>query len=203
VTLPASACRLTHRSSVFKTSHRWTILALTLRLQHSQTAAPVTYRALADALGLPLGSRPGLTDAVAAVRTDRADRGLSLPGAGPDTRQAGSVFINPVVDQQQAAAIQARGGPIHTDQQGRHRASAGWLLQQAGYARGSRIAAGVYCSAKRTLTVVARGPVTSTQYIAALRQLIADTSTTTGIELTIEPDIAPPPEPAAGRGSGR
>jgi UDP-N-acetylmuramate dehydrogenase len=54
VQIPASACGLTHRSSHFKTMGTWTILSVTLRLRRSTSAAPVTYRRLAEALGTSL-----------------------------------------------------------------------------------------------------------------------------------------------------
>jgi UDP-N-acetylmuramate dehydrogenase len=70
--IPATTCRLAHRTSLFKSTSRWTILAITLRLRHSTTAAPVTYQHLAQALDLPIGSTPDLADAITAVRADRA-----------------------------------------------------------------------------------------------------------------------------------
>jgi UDP-N-acetylmuramate dehydrogenase len=158
--IPATTCRLAHRTSLFKTTSRWTILAITLRLRHSTTAAPVTYQHLAQALDLPIGSTPDLADAITTVRADRARRGLSLPSSGPDTRQAGSVFVNPPVSTRQATAIRAAGGPVSSDEHGQYRASAGWLLQHCGYEPGAQIATGVHCSSNRSLTVVARGPAT-------------------------------------------
>ncbi|MCQ9182425.1 hypothetical protein KMT30_25940 [Streptomyces sp. IBSBF 2953] len=62
--------------------------------------------------------------------TDRKQRGLALPDVGPDARQAGSVFLNPVITPVQAAAVRCAGGPVHRDQSGALRASAGWLLER-------------------------------------------------------------------------
>jgi UDP-N-acetylmuramate dehydrogenase len=102
-------------------------------------------------MGAPLGARPPLTQAAQAVITDREQRGLALPGSGPDARQAGSVFLNPVITPVQEAAVRRASGPVHRDQSGGQRTSAGWLLEQCGYRPGSRIGPGVYCSATRTL----------------------------------------------------
>ena len=93
---------------------------------------------------MPLGTRPSLPDAITAVRADRTARGLSLPRTGPDTRQAGSVFTNPLVTARQAALIKASGGPVHTSPQGQHRASAGWLLQHTGYGPARKISDGIH-----------------------------------------------------------
>ena len=186
-TIPATECQLTHRNSKLKDQHRWTILAVTLRLRHASHAAPISYQPLADTLGVPTGSRPALDEAVTAVRTDRARRGLSLPAAGPDARQAGSAFINPVVSLQQAASIKDSGGPVHTDPQGNLRASAGWLLQYIGCRPAGKITDGVCSSTTRTLTITAHGHVTSSTYLAALKHLATSVAAATGITLTIEP----------------
>jgi UDP-N-acetylmuramate dehydrogenase len=189
--LTAAACRLAHRTSMFKANPRWTILTVTLKPTAARAAAPVTYQPLADAMNTPPGSRPPLADAVAAVRADRSRRGLTLPRTGMDARQAGSVFVNPLVNPRQAARIQASNGPVFTDQQGRRRASAGWLLQQAGYSPGSKVGPGLYCSSSRTLTVVARDQATSTRFVSALTALASHARDTTGIELHTEPVIIP------------
>ncbi|MFG2440798.1 UDP-N-acetylmuramate dehydrogenase [Streptomyces sp. NPDC048508] len=134
VELHPSGCDFGYRTSMFRTRPgRWTILDIVLRLTRSPYAAPITYRHLADALGIRLGVRPPLAEAAQGVLDDRRNRGLSLPQAGPDSRQAGSVFLNPPVTPAQAATIRAVGGPVYGDQNGRLRASAGWLLEQAGY----------------------------------------------------------------------
>jgi hypothetical protein len=52
---------------------------------------------------------------------------------------------------------------------------------------------GVYCSAKRTLTIVARDPATSASYTRALSTLTTQVHETTGIQLTIEPRIVQGP----------
>ncbi len=188
VQLPPATCAFGYRTSIFKTHPgRWTILAITLRLHRSTRAAPVTYQHLADTLGVPLSARPPLTEAARAVLTDRRARGLTMPDSGPDTRQAGSVFLNPPVTRAQADAIRAAGGPVHRDQDGMLRASAGWLLQQTGHHPGSRLAPGVYCSTRRTLTLVARDGATATHFTTALRTLAARVFEATAIRLHPEP----------------
>ncbi|MEV6982844.1 UDP-N-acetylmuramate dehydrogenase [Sphaerisporangium sp. NPDC051017] len=185
--LPA-ACAFGYRTSVFKTQPwRWTILTVTLRLRLSAIAAPVAYRHLAEELGVPLGTRPSLAEAAEGVLANRRARGLLLPKTGPDSRQAGSVFLNPPVSAHQAAAIHAAGGPVMRDLHGVQRASAGWLLEQAGYRPGCRLAAGVYCSTHRTLTLTARERATASGFAAALRTLATEVHTATGIRLRPEP----------------
>ncbi|MFF4933298.1 UDP-N-acetylmuramate dehydrogenase [Streptomyces griseofuscus] len=188
VELRRADCGFGYRASAFKSQPgRWTILDLTLCLTRSASATPVTYRHLADALTVCLGARPPLAEAAQAVITDRERRGLTLPGSGPDARQAGSVFLNPVITHAQEAAVRCAGGPVHRDQSGLQRASAGWLLEQCGRRPGSRIGPGVYCSTTRTLTLTTRDGATATAFASALRQLAADVFAAYGIRLHPEP----------------
>lgn len=186
--LHPSECDFGYRTSIFKTHPgRWTILAVTLLLSQSALAAPISYRHLADALHTNPGARPPLDEAAHAVLADRADRGLTLPDTGPDARQAGSVFLNPIVTPPQAAAVRAAGCPIHRDQTGQHRASAGWLLEQAGHHPRSRVAPGIYCSTRRALTLIARDGATAANFTTALRTLTTAVQHAYSIQLRPEP----------------
>ncbi|WDV56656.1 UDP-N-acetylmuramate dehydrogenase [Streptomyces coeruleorubidus] len=191
VRLEATACQFRYRSSVFRAQpSRWVILAVTLHLSRSQRAAPVTYKHLAQALDVPLGSRPPLAEAAAGVIADRQVRGLTLPDSGPDMRQAGSVFLNPPVTESQANEVRAAGGRTYRDRDGVLRASAGWLLEQCGYGPGRHVAPGVYCSTRRTLTVTARDGATATSFREGLRSMARTVCEASGIELRPEP-VAP------------
>ena len=117
-----------------------------------------------------------------------SSRSATSPSRSPPSPD---VFINPVVTRHQAAPISAMGGPVHTDQLDQLHASAGWLLQHAGYGPGRKITDGVYCSGKRALTVVARELASSAAYTRALDRLSADVHHMTGIRLTVEPYIMP------------
>ncbi|WP_075737834.1 UDP-N-acetylmuramate dehydrogenase [Streptomyces acidiscabies] len=188
VELRPADCRFRYRTSIFKDQPgRWTILTITLVLTRATSAAPVSYPHLADLLGVPLGAQPPLAEAAHGVLTDRDNRGLSLPASGPDSRQAGSVFLNPPITVEQARAVQAAGGPVDRSQDGGLRAGAGWLLENTGYHPGTQITPGVYCSSGRTLTLTARHGATSTSFDAALRTLAARVFSATTIHLTPEP----------------
>ncbi|MFJ4185485.1 UDP-N-acetylmuramate dehydrogenase [Kitasatospora sp. NPDC089509] len=186
-TFPAPACRLRYRSSRFKEAPgRWTILTITLRLTRSQ-AAPISYRPLAKELDVPVGARPSVQEVTEAVLANRRRRGLLLDPDGPDARQAGSVFLNPLVTAAQAARWSAEACPVHRDSDGELRASAGWLLELVGCRPGEAIADGVRCSEHRTLSVVAYGEATAVGFGQALTDLAARVRTTTGITLQPEP----------------
>ncbi|MGW2838551.1 UDP-N-acetylmuramate dehydrogenase [Streptomyces sp. NPDC001493] len=195
VELSPEDCGFSYRTSIFKACPgRWTILAITLRLTRSVWAAPVLYQHLATALDVAPGARPPLAEAAHAVIADRSNRGLTLPTFGPDARQAGSVFLNPVVDRAQATAVRAAGGPVRRDQAGQLWASAGWLVEQAGHKPGSRVGLGVYCSTVRSLTLTVRHGATSQAFSEALRMLADEIHGTYGIQLRPEPV-----EPMSGR----
>ncbi|WP_416968244.1 UDP-N-acetylmuramate dehydrogenase [Streptomyces sp. 4F14] len=181
-------CDFGYRTSIFKNQPgRWTILTITLVLTRATYAAPVSYPHLADLLGVPLGVRPPLNEAAHGVLTDRDNRGLSLSTCGPDSRQAGSVFLNPLITGEQAQAVRAAGGPVNRSHSGKLRASAGWLLENIGYRPGTQIAPGVHCSSRRTLTLTAHHGATSTSFDAALRTLADRVFSATSIQITPEP----------------
>ncbi|MGW2541703.1 UDP-N-acetylmuramate dehydrogenase [Kitasatospora sp. NPDC001574] len=186
-TLPAQACRLRHRDSRFKHDPgRWTILTVTFRLTRSP-AAPISYQPLADELGVQPGARPPVSEVTAAVLANRHRRGLLLDPHGPDARQAGSVFLNPLVTAAQAARWSAAGCPVHTDSDGQLRASAGWLLEHVGYRPGQKITDGVRCSERRTLTLTAHSSATAIGFVQALTDLVRQVERATSITLHPEP----------------
>ncbi|OLO25924.1 UDP-N-acetylenolpyruvoylglucosamine reductase [Streptomyces sp. MNU77] len=186
--LHAGDCDFGYRTSAFKTQPgRFTILEVGLRLARRTCASPIRYQHLADALAVRLGARPSLAEAAQAVLTDRRNRGLTLPTCGPDARQAGSVFLNPPITHAQATAIDASGGPVCSSTDGTLRASAGWLLEQAGFRPGIRVCPGVYCSRSRALTLTVRDNATAARFTTALEALIHAVLTTHRIRLQPEP----------------
>ncbi|MFD8882171.1 UDP-N-acetylmuramate dehydrogenase [Streptomyces erythrochromogenes] len=181
-------CDFGYRTSAFKTQPgRFTILEVGLHLTRRTCASPIRYQHLADVLAVRLGARPPLAEAAQAVLTDRRNRGLTLPTCGPDVRQAGSVFLNPPITHAQATAIRAAGGPAHSSTDGTLRASAGWLLEQAGFRPGIRVGPGVYCSRGRALTLTVRDNATAASFTAALEVLIHAVLITHRIRLRPEP----------------
>ncbi|MFJ9618394.1 hypothetical protein [Streptomyces noursei] len=136
---------------------------------------------------MQLGIRPPLAEAAAAVVADRKARGLSLPSAGPDARQVGSVFLNPPVNAAQAERLRAAGSPVFSDGYGRLRGSAGWLLERCGYGPGQRLSPGVRCSTARTLTVTAGEQATAAAFWLTLTTMSQRVAESTGIALHPEP----------------
>lgn len=170
--LPPARCRFGYRTSVFKYSERWVVLAVEFRLRSRPESAPVRYAELARTLGVPLGARAPLAVVRAAVLGLRAGKGMVLDPADPDTYSVGSFFTNPVLDAATAAALPRRDGtgpPAWPEPGGLVKVSAAWLIEQAGFAKGYG-RRGVAISTKHTLALTNRGHGTT----AALLDLAAE-----------------------------
>jgi UDP-N-acetylmuramate dehydrogenase len=181
-------CGLGHRTSVFKHSHRWTILTVTLVLTPSKLGPPLTYRAVAGAAGVPLGERVIMAETVAAVRDVRAKKGMILDPRDHDGRTAGSVFLSPVITPGTATRLRAEGAPVNDFPDGATRVSASWLIKTAGFSLGQQLAPGVRISCKH-FTLVADDGATATSFAAAATEIAERVEQATGITLTAEPDL--------------
>ncbi|MCB5177921.1 hypothetical protein LG632_00725 [Streptomyces sp. SMC 277] len=134
-----------------------------------------------------MDSRPPLAEAAAAVLHDRAERGLLLPEAGHDHRQAGSCFLNPTVTDHQARTLRSQGAPLYRTRAQAWRASAAWLLEACGYRPATEVTRGVRCSTRRTLALTAQAEATASGFRAALETMAASVYEASGIALHPEP----------------
>ncbi|MFE9422250.1 UDP-N-acetylmuramate dehydrogenase [Kitasatospora sp. NPDC006697] len=188
VTLSAADCQLGHRTSIFKHSTRWTLLAVTFRLRSSKLSSPIAYGVVAKALDVPKGTCVPLAEVASAVLAVRRGKGMVLDPSDIDNRNVGSVFLSPVVDDTQAARLRAEQAPVNDFTDGSTRVSASWLIGAAGFTLGQPIVPGIRMSTKH-FTLVADGHATAAAFVEATR-IIADTvRQTTGVQLTPEPDL--------------
>ncbi len=171
-----------YRWSRFKAERdRWVVLAVTFRLTRDPLAQPVRAGDLARAVG---DGRAPLADVRDAVLALRRSKGMVLDPADPDTRSAGSFFTNPVVDAATAAAIP--GVPSYPDPDGRVKLSAGWLIEQAGFAKGA-FDGPVGLSTKHALAIVHRGGGSTADLLRVARAVRDGVQARFGIELVPEP----------------
>lgn len=103
-------------------------------------------------------------------------------------RSAGSVFLSPQLDPSRAAALRARGTPLHDFSDGTTRVSSSWLIKDAGFTLGQYLAPGIRISSKQ-YTLVAEGPATSAAFAQAAELIATRVDRETGVLLRPELDL--------------
>jgi UDP-N-acetylmuramate dehydrogenase len=220
-TLTKADLGLGYRMSVLKGGLAGIVLSVDLDLADNAVpdgfgaplSAPVAYAQLADALGVPIGTRVSVAEARRAVLALRASKGMVLDPADPDSVSAGSFFTNPIVSETFARSLPASaprwpvtppepaaviglqpGGPHPLDipplASGPYdvKLSAAWLIENAGIRRGYALpGSGAAISSKHTLAIVNRGGATA-QDVAQLASFIqARVQSEFGVLLRPEP----------------
>jgi UDP-N-acetylmuramate dehydrogenase len=183
--MPASEIGFTYRSSVFKGSARYLLLAVTYALTPGGTGAPVRYDELARVLDVPVGATAPVGEVRDAVLSLRRRKGMVLDPTDHDTWSAGSFFTNPVLSGADAGTLPA-DAPLWPADGGRVKVSAAWLIEQAGFARGYG-AGPVQLSAKHTLALTNRGGARTADLLALAREIRDGVRDRFGVELVPEP----------------
>lgn len=195
VRLEAEACGFGYRESHFKGPwrDRYVITGIELLLQ---AGAPPTlaYPELAAAAGA-LSADPwaALAHVRRTVLAVRAKKAMVLDPGDPNTRSAGSFFLNPVVPRAEAeriaAGAEARiGRPMPRFETGgdRVKLSAAWLMEAAGLARGHRRGrAGI--SERHVLALVNTGGASAAELLALAREARQRVAEAFGVTLVPEP----------------
>ena len=180
-TISAADCGFGYRTSRFKYRDRWTVLAVAFRLRESAVSGPLRYGEVSRALG----ERASLADVRATVLGLRRGKGMVIDPGDPDSVSAGSFFTNPILPEDQFAALPG-SPPAFPEADGRVKTSAAWLIERAGFSRGYGDGrAGI--STKHTLALVNRGGATTAELIALARTIAAGVHEAFGIQLTPEP----------------
>jgi UDP-N-acetylmuramate dehydrogenase len=186
-TFANAECGFAYRTSRFKASDRYVILSVTYQLRQGTLGTPVQYAELARVLDVEIGERAKLGDVRAAVLELRRSKGMVLDAADHDTWSAGSFFTNPVLGEEQAAAL-PDAAPRWPVAGGRVKTSAAWLIEHAGFGRGYAGPGGrVSLSHKHTLALTNRGNATTTDLIALAREIRSGVARRFGVELLTEP----------------
>jgi UDP-N-acetylmuramate dehydrogenase len=200
-TLSREECRFAYRHSIFKEPEgaRWIVTAVTFALRAS-APGPVRYGELAKALA-ELGASPSARQVRETVIALRRAKSMVWDPDDPNRRSAGSFFTNPIVTRAQAdrliddavatGLVQRREEvPVFAapdDASGpRVKLSAGWLIERAGFARGTRRGA-VGLSTKHALCLVHHGGGRTADLLAFAREIVAGVRARFGVELTPEP----------------
>lgn len=210
--LPAADCGFRYRTSAFKGRDDRIVLAVRFALGRTGAetgdgasagglraggagpaalGAPVRYAELARTLGVEVGGRAPLREVREAVLALRRGKGMVVDPADPDSVSAGSFFTNPILDADAYARLAAaapgdRPPPAYPEPDGRVKTSAAWLIEHAGFARGTSRGA-VAISSKHTLALTNRGGASTAELVALAREIAAGVERAFGVALVPEP----------------
>jgi UDP-N-acetylmuramate dehydrogenase len=192
------ALGLAYRTSVLKNTDRAVVLEVEFRLDPGGRSEPIRYAELAGRLDVQQGERAEAAVVRRTVLELRRGKGMVLDDDDEDTWSAGSFFTNPVVRDEQLAAVRTRvadrlgPGPAEsmpafaTD--GGTKLSAGWLIERAGFSKGYPSSSSpARLSTKHTLALTNRGAATADDVIALARDVRDGVREAFGVELHPEP----------------
>ncbi len=182
-------CGFAYRDSIFKGTDRYAILSVQLCLRRSALSQPVRYAELAARLGVQAGESAPLKDVREAVLELRRGKGMVLDPGDPDTRSAGSFFLNPVLPAEAAHSL-PDAAPRWPAGDGNVKLSAAWLIEQAGFTRGwSGNHLNVSLSNKHTLAITNRGGAKASDIIGLASEIAGGVLDRFGVRLTPEPRL--------------
>jgi UDP-N-acetylmuramate dehydrogenase len=196
--LTPEECGFAYRDSRLKREPgRFVVLTVSFGLEPGELSRPVGYAELARILGVELGERAPLADVRAAVLELRRGKGMVWDLADPTSRSAGSFFTNPVVSAQRAV----EGCPSWPAGDGVVKLSAAWLVQHAGFGRGTRHGR-VGTSPRHSLALTTEPGATAEELLAFSEKIIAAVQERFGVTLEREPTAITPsahrPTPRSG-----
>jgi UDP-N-acetylmuramate dehydrogenase len=110
-----------------------------------------------------------------------------LDPADPDSRSAGSFFTNPIVPAGRAVA----GCPSWPAGEGRVKLSAAWLVQHAGFGRGTREGR-VGTSSRHSLALTTEPGATADELLAYADRIVRTVGERFGVTLEREPTAIRP-----------
>jgi UDP-N-acetylmuramate dehydrogenase len=187
-TLTPEECGFAYRDSRLKREPaRFVVLDVTFALHPSELSRPVGYAELAGRLGIEVGGTAPLADVRTAVLELRRGKGMVLDADDPDSRSAGSFFTNPIVSADQAVD----GCPSWPAGDGDVKLSAAWLVQSAGFGKGTRDGR-VGTSSRHSLALTTEPGATTAELLAFADRIVAAVSEQFGVTLVPEPTAVRP-----------
>jgi UDP-N-acetylmuramate dehydrogenase len=187
-TLTPAECAFAYRDSRLKREPtRFVVLDVTFALAAGPRSRPVRYAELARTLGVEIGGTAPLADVRSAVLGLRRGKGMVWDPADPDSRSAGSFFTNPVVP----AARVVDGCPSWPAGDGLVKLSAAWLVQSAGFGRGTRQGR-VGTSSRHSLALTTEPGATAAELMAFANRVIEAVHDQFGVTLVPEPTAVRP-----------
>jgi UDP-N-acetylmuramate dehydrogenase len=187
-TLRPEECGFAYRDSRLKREPgRFVVLEVAFALDAGSRSRPVGYAELARRLDVEIGETAPLGDVRDAVLELRRGKGMVLDPADPDSRSAGSFFTNPVVPAERAVD----GCPSWPTPDGQVKLSAAWLVQSAGFGRGTR-QGNVGTSSRHSLALTTEDGATAAELMAFAGRVIEAVQERFGVTLVPEPTAVRP-----------
>lgn len=193
MTLRPEDCDFGYRSSAFKSRlrHRYLVLAVHFELRAFGEPC-LRYQELGRHLASRGIEAPSLRDVREAVLSLRRAKSMVKDPDDPNRRSAGSFFVNPVVPEAQADAIAERVAdsaamPRFAAPSG-VKLSAAWLIERAGFPRGS-FEGNVGLSTRHALALVNRGGARAADLVAFASRIREAVRSSFGVVLRPEPEL--------------
>ena len=142
---------------------------------------------MARKLGVEIGGTAPLEEVRAAVLELRRGKGMVWDEADPDSRSAGSFFTNPIVPADRVV----EGCPSWPAGDGAIKLSAAWLVQHAGFGRGTRDGR-VGTSSRHSLALTTEDGATATELLSYADRIVATVQERFGVTLEREPTAVRP-----------
>jgi UDP-N-acetylmuramate dehydrogenase len=183
--LGKAACRFRYRESLFNTDEPGRYVVTKARFKLRVGGEPtLKYAELKQRVG---ESAVSLAEVARIVREIRRGKGMLIVEGDPDCRSAGSFFKNPVVAEEVLERI-AGDVPHWPAGEGLVKIPAAWLLEHAGFVKGSGTGT-VGISSRHTLALVNRGGATFADVEKLEWEIVAKVWERFGVGLVREPVV--------------
>lgn len=139
-----SECQFSYRDSRFKSHEPGRFIVTEVCFRLSPGGAPVIrYAELERFLARQGQGAPTLAEVRNSVIQLRRNKSMVLDASDPNSRSCGSFFVNPLLSRAELVDLHARSEgegdvPQFPQADGRIKLSAGWLIERAGFPRGTR-----------------------------------------------------------------
>ncbi|MBI3050494.1 MAG: UDP-N-acetylmuramate dehydrogenase [Acidobacteria bacterium] len=189
VTMRSAECGFAYRTSRFKRDDagRFVICLVSFTLRPGPPT--ITYPDVVNCFKDRARASVTLAEVRQAVLAIRRRKGMVIDAADPDTRSVGSFFVNPVVEagvHGRLAAASGGAAPGFPMPGGQVKIPAAWLIERAGFARGTRRGrAGL--SSKHPLAIINCGGASARDVLELAAEVKRRVAERFGIALRPEP----------------
>ena len=193
----AEECRFSYRDSFFKSHEpdRFIVTEVTFRLRPGAPPA-IRYAELERHFAERGQAAPSLAAVRESVIRLRRSKSMLVDPSDPNSRSCGSFFVNPILTATELAAFEARAAgegelPRFPQADGRTKLSAGWLIEHAGFPRGTRDG-NVGLSTKHALALVAHDGARADDILRLAERIQSGVQARFGVRLEREPVLWAP-----------